>query len=105
MAIYEPDLIDRGRAWVHVAAGELSVACETLAGAAARAADWKLHVAEALLHDVARLGQPATVAARLATLADIADGEFVTALAGHAGALVTRKPPDLQAAALTFPHS
>lgn len=103
MAIYEPDLIDRSRAWVHAAAGELSLACETLTGAAARAAAWKMHVPEArLLHDIARLGQPAAVAARLAALAEITDGEFVIALAGHAAALVGGEPSDLQAAGLAF---
>jgi hypothetical protein len=38
MMIYEPDLVDRGRAWVSVCAGELSRAVEILAGAPARAA-------------------------------------------------------------------
>jgi hypothetical protein len=32
MLIYEPDLIERGRAWLNVATGELSGACETRAG-------------------------------------------------------------------------
>ena len=103
MAIYEPELIDRSRAWVHAAAGELSLACETLAAAAARAEASKMHVVQArLLHDIARLGQPGMVAARLVALAEIADGELVTALAGHAAALVRGEPACLQAAGLAL---
>jgi len=103
MGIYESDLIDRSRAWVHVASGELSRARETLAAAAERAAAAQLHVAEARLrHDIARLGDPGSVAPRLAALAEIVDGEFVTALAGHAAALVQGKSAGLEAAGLAF---
>jgi len=103
MTLYETDLIDRSRAWVSVAAGELSRACEILAGAAERAAASDLRVAEArLLHDIARLGQPGSVAPRLAGLAQMADGEFVAALAGHAAALVRGAASGLEAAGLAF---
>ena len=103
MTIYETDLIDRSRAWVSVAAGELSRAREILAGAADRAAASDLRIAEArLLHDIARLGQPGSAAPRLATLAEMADGEFVAALAGHAAALVRGIASGLEAAGLAF---
>ena len=99
MLIYEPDLIERGRAWLNVATGELSGACEILAAAADRAAGAKLRIAEArVLHDLARLGQPAQVAPRLAALAEITDGDLVPALAAHAAALATGSAPDLEAA-------
>jgi hypothetical protein len=69
MAIYEADLIERSRARA-AAAGELSQACQILAAAAGRAATTDMRIAEArLLHDVARLGQPALAAPRLAALA------------------------------------
>ena len=93
MLIYEPDLIERGRAWLNVASGELSGACDILAAAA------KLRIAEArVLHDIARLGQPGEVAPRLAGLAEITDGNLVPALAGHAAALASGSAPDLEAA-------
>ncbi|HEY2308428.1 MAG TPA: LuxR family transcriptional regulator [Streptosporangiaceae bacterium] len=99
MLIYEPDLIERGRAWLNVATGELSGACEILAAAADRAAAVKLRIAEArVLHDIARLGQPGQVAPRLAALAEITDGHLVPTLAGHAAALATGSAPDLEAA-------
>jgi len=99
MLIYEPDLIERGRAWLNVATGELSGACEILEAAADQAAAVRLRVAEArVLHDMARLGQPGAVAPRLAALAESTDGDLVPALAGHAAALVTGNASDLEAA-------
>jgi DNA-binding CsgD family transcriptional regulator len=99
MLIYEPDLIERGRAWLNVATGELSGACEILEAAADQAAAVRLRVAEArVLHDIARLGQPGAVAPRLAALAESTDGDLVPALAGHAAALVTGNASDLEAA-------
>jgi DNA-binding CsgD family transcriptional regulator len=103
MLIYEPDLIDRGRAWLNVATGELSQACEILEAAAARAAAASLRIAEArVLHDLARLGQPGLVAPRLAELAEITDGDLVPALAGHAAALAQASAPGLEAAGRAF---
>jgi DNA-binding CsgD family transcriptional regulator len=103
MTIYETDLVDRSRAWVSVCAGELSRASEILMAAAARAAAAQLRVAEArVLHDVARLGQPDAVAGRLAALAELTDGGFVAALAGHAAALVQAEGAGLEAAGLAF---
>jgi DNA-binding NarL/FixJ family response regulator len=103
MMIFEADLVDRGRAWVSVCTGELSRACDILARAAARAAATQLRIPEArVLHDMARLGQPDLVAPRLATLAELVDGHFVAALAGHAAALARGRAADLEAAALAF---
>ena len=100
MEIWEADLIERGRAWVAAASGELSQASQILAAAAGRAATANLRVAEArLLHDMARLGQPALAAPRLATLAEATDSEFVAAQARHAAALVLGRGHDLEAAA------
>jgi DNA-binding CsgD family transcriptional regulator len=103
MAIYEPDLVERSRAWVCVATGELSRASEILTAAAERAAALSLRVAEArVLHDLARLGQPDAVAPRLAALAELVDGELVAALAGHAAALVAGGAAGLEAAGHAF---
>jgi len=104
MTIYETDLIDRSRAWVAAAAGELSQACEILAAAAGRARAAKLRIAEArLLHDLARLGQPGpaaprSAAQRLAELAAEVDGQLVAAMAEHAAALARGPGANLAAA-------
>lgn len=103
LAIYETDLIHRSRAWVSAATGEQSRAREILTEAAARAAASKLLVAEARLrHDIARLGQPGVVAARLDELAEVADGTLVAAMAGHAAALTAGNAAGLEAAGHAF---
>ena len=103
MLLYEPDLIERGRAWLSVATGELSRACELLTAAAASAADRQLRIAEArVLHDIARIGQPDLVATRLAELAKQVDGQLVAAFAGHAAALAEASPAGLDAAGQAF---
>jgi DNA-binding CsgD family transcriptional regulator len=103
MGVYETDLIDRGRAWLSVATGELSRACEILTEAAARAADCQLRIAEArVLHDIARLGQPDAVAPRLAELAELVDGQLVAAFAAHAAALAAADAAGLEAAGQAF---
>jgi DNA-binding CsgD family transcriptional regulator len=99
MLIYEPDLTERGRAWLNVANGELSGASDILAAAAESAAAAKLRIAEArVLHDLARLGQPGEVAPRLAALVEITDGDLVPALARNAAALASGSAPDLETA-------
>ncbi len=99
LAVYESDLIERSRAWVCVATGELSRAQEILTEAANRAAASHMRIAEArVLHDIARLGQPGLVSARLAELAQIVEGVFVRALADHAAALVAGTGSGLEAA-------
>jgi DNA-binding CsgD family transcriptional regulator len=103
LKIYEFDYIERGRAWALVAAGELSRAVELLLDAAAQAATTKLWVAEArLLHDAARLGDPASAAARLETLATIVEGELVATSARHAAGLLRGSSAELDAAGIAF---
>lgn len=103
MRIYDTELVDRSRAWVWVCGGELSRACAILTESAARAAARQQWVAEArVLHDVARLGQAAAVAPRLAELASVIEGEFAGMLAMHADALVKGDGPALEAAAAKF---
>ena len=100
MTIYEPEVIERGRAWARAAAGEHSLACEILAAAAARARACELRVPEAqLLHDLARLGRPEQVVLRLAELAETVDGELVPALACHASALAAADATGVREAA------
>jgi DNA-binding CsgD family transcriptional regulator len=101
--MFDADLVDRGRAWASVAAGEVSRARELLGEAARRAALGHLWVAEAhLLHDSARLGAPELAAIRLAELAAILDSKLIRAFALHAGALVRRSAPELESAAAGF---
>jgi DNA-binding CsgD family transcriptional regulator len=83
----DPDLVDRGRAWAQAAVGEMSAARATLRQSALRAAAIEQPVTEArMLHDLARLGEPATFE-RLATLAEYTDSKFVRAFADHAASL------------------
>jgi DNA-binding CsgD family transcriptional regulator len=99
MLVYESELIERSRAWVKVATGELSSARAILTAAAGQAASAGLRIGEArLLHDIARLGQPKLVAARLAELAEQVDGELVPAFAAHAAALAGGSGAELDAA-------
>ena len=103
MMIYESDVVDRGRAWVSVCAGELSRAREILAAAAERAAACRLRVAEAkVLHDIARIGQPQAAAPRLAVIAEEVDGGLVAAFAAHAAALARSSAAELEAAGQAF---
>jgi DNA-binding CsgD family transcriptional regulator len=103
MTIFDADLIDRGRAWTSVAIGEVSRACASLREAAERAGVKHQWAAEAhLLHDVARLGEPASVAPRLAELAGIIDGRLSGVFAAHAAALVQTSATDLETASVSF---
>jgi DNA-binding CsgD family transcriptional regulator len=103
LTVFDADLIDRGRAWASVAAGESSRAREILSDAAARAGSGHLWVAQAhLLHDCARLGAPGPATIRLAELSAILDSELIDAFAGHAAALGQRSAPGLETAAKGF---
>jgi DNA-binding CsgD family transcriptional regulator len=103
VGLYEFDVVVRGRAWSRVASGELSAARDTLREAAERAAAHGQWVAEArVLHDVARLGDPASTASRLGELATIVDGQLVAACSRHVGALLSGSAADLDAAAVEF---
>lgn len=99
-ALLDADLVHRGRAWALVAAGELSAARQVLRDAAQHARGRRLLVPEArLLHDLARLGEPAPAVERLSELAGAVDGQLVAALAAHARALVGGGAGDLSAVA------
>lgn len=103
LTMFDPDLVDRGRAWASVAAGETSRARQALGDAAQRAAATHMWVAEAhLLHDSARLGAPEPAAIRLAELAATLDSKLIAAFAAHAAALVRRSAPELDSAADRF---
>jgi DNA-binding CsgD family transcriptional regulator len=101
--ILELDLVERGRAWLELAAGEHSRSASRLEAAADLAASTDQLVVEAVLrHDLARISDPAAPARRLAELAATIDGELVTALAGHARALSGRDGRGIEHAARTF---
>jgi DNA-binding CsgD family transcriptional regulator len=99
----DADLVDRGRAWAKVATGEISTARAILREAAVRAAAQDSFVAEArLLHDVARLGDSASVAGRLLELSEVVDGEVALLFADHANAGARGSRTDLEAVAERF---
>jgi len=103
MEIFEADLVDRGRAWARVAAGEVSSARDALLRAADRAATHGQRVAEArLLHDLVRLGAPEPSTGRLQELVPMVDGALVSAFAAHATAVRQRSAPELDAASRRF---
>ena len=103
MMIFEPDLVDRGRAWALVAGGAVSSACQQLRSAADRAAAVENWVAEArLLHDLARLGDPRGASTRLSELAEVIDGALVHVMAAHAAALVGGAGDGLEAVSQRF---
>jgi DNA-binding CsgD family transcriptional regulator len=100
---FEIDLVERGRAWAQASAGEMSSARVALGVAAARAMERDQPVTEARLrHDLARLGDPASVAGRLAELARMVDGKLVAAFADHAAALLRSTGSALEAAGRQF---
>jgi DNA-binding CsgD family transcriptional regulator len=94
------DLVDRGYAWLKVAAGEPSAARSMLAEAAAAAVERGAMVTEArLLHDIVRLGDARAVAPRLKELAGLVEGDLVRAYSVHAAARVDGSPTALDRAA------
>jgi DNA-binding CsgD family transcriptional regulator len=83
--------------WRLAAYGQLRGARDLLWQGARRARATGSSVLEArLLSDIARLGDPRRVSARLAQLAAASDGALIRALAEHAAALVTRDPRRLE---------
>jgi DNA-binding CsgD family transcriptional regulator/tetratricopeptide (TPR) repeat protein len=94
------ELLERGRGWALVAAGELSRGAAMIKEAAADARATEHRVAEAfLLHDLARLGEPRSVVERLLELAPLVDGELVGVLAAHAEAMIDGSGSALEEAA------
>jgi ATP/maltotriose-dependent transcriptional regulator MalT len=91
------------RAWMAAAGGELARA-RGLAGEAAEISRRAGQSAvEALaLHDVARLGDPISVSARLQEIAAVSDGLLVPARARHVAALCSQDGVALARAAETF---
>lgn len=86
LVLMDTDL-DRGRAWAMVAAGRRSAATELLLSTAARAgAQGRFGLEAGALHDVARLGDPAAVAARVDELAEVVQGDLMAARAAHVAA-------------------
>jgi DNA-binding CsgD family transcriptional regulator len=91
------------RAWTAVAAGDVDTGRAVLNEAVARSAEVGDRVGEAsALHDLARLGQAAEVAPRLAELAGVVEGSLMRARAAHAAALVAKDPVALEAASIEF---
>jgi DNA-binding CsgD family transcriptional regulator len=89
-----------GEAWLYVAHGKISQACEVLTEGAATARESGHLTAEALLlTDIARLGGAGEVAGRLAELAEVCDGKLAPARARLAAALAADDPSLLQSCA------
>jgi len=100
--VFDPWL-ELDRAWVAAAQGELSRAAGLARGAAeaARASEQHSHEAVAL-YDLARLGDPAAAAGRLAELATAMEGELVAAFAAASAALAAADGAALDQAAAGF---
>lgn len=93
------------RAWAAAGRGELSAARHlALAAAEYALASGQRGFAVLGFHDLARLGDAATAAGRLASLGDQVEGPLVAACATHAAALVAQDPRELERAAASF-HS
>ncbi|MDQ1398053.1 MAG: hypothetical protein QOG64_3312 [Acidimicrobiaceae bacterium] len=81
--------LDRARGWLQVASGDRSGGQAFLLGAARRCADGGQYADEAtLLHDVARVGAPERVLARMTELSAIIDGDLMPIRLAHVSALV-----------------
>jgi DNA-binding CsgD family transcriptional regulator/DNA polymerase III delta prime subunit len=100
MHMFAYDLVGRGLAWAKAAAGEMSAAREVLRDNAQAAAAVNQRIAEArLLHDIARLGNPSSVAPRLAELAGLTTSPLVAARARHALAAASASASELEGSA------
>ncbi|MET1003215.1 MAG: LuxR C-terminal-related transcriptional regulator, partial [Acidimicrobiia bacterium] len=92
-----------GRAWALVAAGDAPAARRVLYEAAGLAATSGYRVTEAwILHDIARLGEPAAVADQLERIAAECEGPLVASYAAHARAAAGERAEPLLAAADAF---
>jgi DNA-binding CsgD family transcriptional regulator len=84
------------RAWTTASAGELWTARAQLDDAAREGTGIGDHVGAAFaLHSLARLGDPAAALPRLETLADLIEGELITARVAHVSALLSGRAADL----------
>lgn len=97
------ELVERGRAWVAAASGDLPQARAVLFEAADRArASGAATVEASILHDIARLGAAPDVADRMADVASTIDGELAGARALVVAALAKGDTGGLLAAAEQF---
>jgi DNA-binding CsgD family transcriptional regulator len=97
-----PELI-RARAWTEVAAGDLPAARAFLYEAIEMARDGGAEFLESeALHDLARLGHPSEVEARLRELSESVEGPLIAARVRHTAGLVRRDPTLLQNASTDF---
>lgn len=95
--------VERARAWVHAARGELSAAQREALAVADEAARSGSRSPELLaLLDVARFGGAASVASRLSEVAGRIEGPFAEAIGAYGTALVAREGEALDAAAEQF---
>ena len=100
--LMDPELRS-AQVWVAVAEGDVPAARRlALEHADAHAATGKLVSEARSLHDVARLGEPASVAGRLAELGDATDAAVIPVYAEHAAALAASDGAALAAAAERF---
>ncbi|HMC08057.1 MAG TPA: AAA family ATPase, partial [Actinomycetota bacterium] len=102
MAVGEPGL-QLAKAWMTAAGGEVSKARQFALEAADGAMEHgEQSLAVLALHDVARLGAPRSVAARLRHLASTVEGPLALACAAHAEALAAHDGPGLDQASEAF---
>lgn len=102
LSLMDVDL-DRGRAWGLVAAGRHSAARELLVAAAERArSQGQVGLEVGALHDLARLGEAASVAARIDALAATVQGSLMAARRDHVAALCADDGVALDAVASAF---
>jgi DNA-binding CsgD family transcriptional regulator len=90
-------------AWVAAARGDVPAAVELALSTAVQARRWGQPGCELIaLHDVARLGAPARVAARLPELAATVQGDLASLFSDHAQALLAADGPALDRIAGSF---
>jgi DNA-binding CsgD family transcriptional regulator len=95
--------VPRARAWTEVAGGDIAQGCVHLHEAAAMARECGAYALEsAAVHDLARLGRPATAAPRLRELAAVVEGPVAPARAAHAAALASQDAPALESSSAAF---
>ncbi|MGH2715473.1 MAG: LuxR C-terminal-related transcriptional regulator, partial [Thermoleophilaceae bacterium] len=95
--------VERGEVWLAAARGETSRAIETALACAEsmRSMGFRMFEAAALF-DAVRLGERRVAPARLASLAEIVDGQLVGLYAAHANALARGDADALMASASAF---
>jgi tetratricopeptide (TPR) repeat protein len=100
--LYHPE-IDRAHAWYLAAQGNIDEAIVRLRAAAADCDErGAFGMVSALLHDVARFGDPSSVVRRLMEIADRSDGVLFVARALHAAGLANSEPTDIARALELF---